>query len=425
MNASPEATGAASAGAPHPRGALGVMFLTVLIDSAGVGLIMPVLPALIEQLAPGGIAGAARWGGWLIFVYSLMQFLCGPLLGGLSDRFGRRPVLLAAMLGFAVDYLFLALAPSLWLLFVGRAIAGVTGACGTTAMAYVADVSTPEDKSRNFGLVYAGFGLGFIVGPVLGGLLGQLGTRLPFYAAAGLCLLNFVLAAWRVPESLPRARRRALELRRLDPLGALLHVGRIPGVAGLLLALGLVFLAMQSITSTWSFFGIARLGWNEATIGATLAFYGVLFVLVQALLVRHTTRHFGDAGNLFLGLGFHALGLAMLAFTWSTWSTLAFLVPYAIGHIGAPSAQALLSQRIPADSQGELQGVVNSLVSLTAIAGPPLMTGLFAAAVARGGPTFGGAPFLLGAALMLAGAALAWRVVRMPAGLRSTDGAIR
>lgn len=421
MNAPPDATAVAGT---HLRGALGVMFLTVLIDSAGVGLIMPVLPALIEQLAPGGIASAARWGGWLIFVYSLMQFLCGPLLGGLSDRYGRRPVLLAAMLGFAVDYLFLALAPSLWLLFVGRAVAGVTGACGTTAMAYVADVSAPEQKSRNFGLIYAGFGLGFIVGPVLGGLLGSVGTRAPFYAAAALCLLNFALAAWRMPESLPRERRRVLEARRLNPLGALLHVGRIRGVAGLLLALGLVFLAMQSITSTWSFFGIARLGWNEATIGGTLAFYGVLFVLVQALLVRHTTARFGEAGNLYLGIGLHALGLVLLAFTWSTWSTLAFLVPYAIGHIGAPSAQAMLSQRIPADSQGELQGVVNSLVSLTAIAGPPLMTGLFAAAVARGGPAYGGAPFLLGALLMLAGAVLAWRVVRAPAPRESTEEAM-
>lgn len=412
MSASTDVVDAAAAGMPPPRGALGVMFLTVLIDSAGVGLIMPVLPALIEQLDHGGIASAARWGGWLIFVYSLMQFVCGPLLGGLSDRYGRRPVLLAAMLGFAVDYLFLALAPSLWLLFVGRAIAGITGACGTTAMAYVADVSAPEEKSRNFGFIYAGFGLGFIVGPVLGGLLGSIDTRAPFWAAAALCLLNFALAAWRVPESLPRERRRVLEARRLDPLGALLHVGRVPGVAGLLLALGLVFLAMQSITSTWSFFGIVRLGWNEATIGATLAFYGVLFVLVQALLVRHTSARFGEAGNLYLGLGFHALGLALLAFAWSTWSVLLFLVPYALGHIGAPSAQAMLSQRIPADSQGELQGVVNSLVSLTAIAGPPLMTGLFAAAVARGGPAFGGAPFLLGALLMAAGLLLAWRAAR-------------
>ncbi|MFT3762236.1 MAG: TCR/Tet family MFS transporter [Pseudoxanthomonas sp.] len=412
MNAPAGAGTVVATDAPPPRGALSVMFLTVLIDAAGVGLIMPVLPALIEELAPGGIASAARWGGWLIFVYALMQFLCGPLLGGLSDRFGRRPVLLAAMLGFAVDYVFLALAPSLWLLFVGRAIAGVTGACGTTAMAYVADVSAAEDRSRNFGLIYAGFGLGFIVGPVLGGLLGNIGTRLPFYAAAALCLLNFALAAWRVPESLSRERRRALELRRLNPLGALMHVGRAPGVAGLLLALGLVFLSMQSVASTWSFFGIARLGWNEATIGWTLAFYGVLYVGVQALLVRHTVRRFGEAGNLYLGLCFHALGLLLLAFSWSTWSTLLFLVPYAIGHIGAPSAQAMLSQRIPADSQGELQGVVNSLVSLSAIAGPPLMTGLFAAAVARGGPTFGGAPFLLGAVLMAAGALLAWRTAR-------------
>ncbi|MGS0896004.1 TCR/Tet family MFS transporter [Burkholderia stagnalis] len=388
---------------PPPRGTLAILFLTVLIDAAGVGLIMPVLPALIEELAAGGIASAARWSGWLIFVYASMQFLFGPLLGGLSDRFGRRPVLLAAMLGFAVDYAFLAFAPSLWLLFVGRAIAGLTGACGTTAMAYVADVSASEDKSRNFGFIYAGFGLGFIVGPVFGGLLGSLGTRLPFHAAAVLCLLNFALTVWRVPESLPRAQRRALALRRLNPLGALLHVGRAPRAAGLLLALGLVFLAMQSLISTWSFFGIARLGWNESAIGGTLAFYGVLYVLVQALLVRHTTARFGEAGNLYLGIGLHALGLALLAFSWSTWSTLLFIVPYALGHIGAPSAQAMLSQRVPADCQGELQGVVNSLVSLAAIAGPPVMSGLFALAVARGGPAFSGIPFLFGAALMLAG----------------------
>ena len=378
------------------RGALGIMFATVLIDSAGVGLIVPVLPSLIEQLAPGGIANAARWGGWLIFIYAFMQFLCGPLLGGLSDRYGRRPVLLAAMLGFAVDYLFLAMAPTLWLLFLGRLVAGITGACGTTALAYVADVSRPEDKARNFGLIYAGFGLGFIVGPLLGGLLGSVGVRLPFYAAALLCLLNFALAAWLVPESLPAPQRRALDVRRLNPMGALLQAGRHPGVIGLLLALGLVFLAMQSIISTWAFIGIERFGWNEATIGATLAAYGVMFVLVQAGLVRFTTGRFGEAGSLYLGLGLHAIGLALLAMAWSTWSTLAFLVPYAMGHIGAPAAQSLLSNRIPANSQGELQGVINSLVSLSAIIGPPLMTGLFAWAVAAGGG-LAGAPFMLGA----------------------------
>ncbi len=411
------------AGIARPRGALGIMFLTVLIDSAGTGLIIPVLPALIEELAHGDIASAARWGGWLIFVYSLMQFLCGPLLGGLSDRYGRRPVLLAAMLGFAVDYLFLALAPSLWLLFVGRAIAGITGACGTTAMAYVADVSAPEEKSRNFGLIYAGFGVGFIVGPMLGGLLGSVGTRLPFYAAAALCLLNFGLAAWRVPESLPVQRRRALESRRLNPLGALLQVSRFPGVAGLLLALGLVFLAMQSIFSTWSFFGIGRLGWDVATIGWTLAFYGVLYVLVQAVLVRFTAQRLGEAGNLYLGLGFHAVGLMLLAFSWNTWSTLLFLVPYTIGHIAAPSAQSLLSSRIPADSQGELQGVINSLVSLSAIVGPPVMTGLFAIAVTRGGSHLAGTPFLLGAVLMLVGTWLTRRAMRTPGPATGGDAA--
>ena len=242
--------------------ALGFIFLTLLIDVTGLGIIIPVLPKLIEELIHGNISVASRYGGWLTFAYAIMQFLFSPFLGNLSDKFGRRPILLFSLFGFGVDYVFLSFAPTIGWLFVGRIIAGITGASFTTATAYIADISAPEDRAKNFGLVGAAFGLGFIIGPVVGGLLGQYGSRVPFLAAAGLAFINFLYGFFVLPESLPAENRRSFEWKRANPFGAFKHLRKYPGVAALAVSFLLIYMAGQSVQSVWSFFGIERFKWS-------------------------------------------------------------------------------------------------------------------------------------------------------------------
>src|SRR5450432_265296 len=293
--------------------ALGFIFLNLLIDVTGLGIIIPVLPKLIEELIHGNISVASRYGGWLTFAYAIMQFLFSPFLGNLSDKFGRRPILLFSLFGFGVDYVFLSFAPTIGWLFVGRIIAGITGASFTTATAYIADISAPEDRAKNFGLIGAAFGLGFIIGPVVGGLLGQYGSRVPFLAAAGLAFINFLYGFFVLPESLPAENRRNFEWKRANPFGAFKHLRKYPGVGALAVSFLLIYMAGQSVQSVWSFFGIEHFKWSPKIIGISLGMVGLLVGLVQGVLIRYVNPWLGNTKSIYIGLGLYAAGLVLFA----------------------------------------------------------------------------------------------------------------
>ena len=398
------------------KAALGFIFVTVLVDVIGFGIIIPVVPALIQQLTGGDISAASSYGGWLMFAYAIMQFIFAPVLGNLSDRYGRRPVLLFSLLGFGIDYIFVALAPTIAWLFVGRIIAGITGASFTTASAYVADISEPEKRAQNFGMIGAAFGLGFIVGPLIGGLLGNLGPRMPFYAAAALTLLNWLYGYFVLPESLPPEKRRPFDWKRANPLGSLMQLRKYPAISGLVVSLSLVFIGAHAVQSTWSYYGIGKLHWDETMVGYSLAFVGFMIALVQGGLIRVVIPKLGQERSLYVGLFLYSLGMVLFAFASNTWMMFAFTFVYCLGGIAGPSIQGIISGHVPANEQGELQGALTSLMSATSIIGPPLMTNLFARFTRPGAPVhFPGAPFMMGAVLFLISAILAYR--SMHAGL--------
>lgn len=383
--------------------ALGFIFITLLIDITGFGIVIPVFPKLIEHLIHGDLSQAALWGGWLTLAYSVMQFLFAPVLGNLSDRYGRRPILLGSLLGFGIDYTFLAFAPNIGLLFVGRIIAGITGASFTTASAYIADVSTPEKRAQNFGIIGAAFGLGFIIGPVLGGVLGQFSTKLPFLAAAGLALLNAIYGFFILPESLAPENRRPFEWKRANPVGSLMQLKKYPAVSGLIVSLILIYIAAHAVQSTWSYFTMSRFKWTEALVGYSLGLVGLLSGLVQGLLIRVTIPKLGQKKSIVIGLTLYSIALFFFAIASQSWMMYAILVIYCTGGIAGPALQGLISTQIPPNEQGELQGGLTSLMSVTSIIGPPLMTNLFAFFTGKSAPVhFPGAPFLMGAVLMLA-----------------------
>ncbi|GAA4390667.1 TCR/Tet family MFS transporter [Hymenobacter koreensis] len=390
--------------------ALGFIFVTLLIDVIGFGIIIPVLPKLIGQLIGGNLSDASRYGGWLLFAFAIMQFLFSPVLGNLSDRYGRRPVLLFSLFGFGLDYLFLAFAPTIGWLFVGRLIAGITGASMTTASAYIADISTPEKRAQNFGLIGAAFGLGFIIGPVIGGLLGQYGARVPFLAAAGLALLNWLYGYFVLPESLDLAHRRPFDLKRANPVGSLLQLRRYPVILGLVGSLVTVYIAAHATQSTWSYYTMEKFGWNEAWVGYSLGAVGLMVAIVQGGLIRVINPKLGPSRSVYIGLALYALGFALFAFASKGWMMFAFLVPYCLGGIAGPALQGIMSGQVPANEQGELQGALTSLISATSIIGPPLMTNLFAYFTGKEAPIyFPGAPFLMGAVLTVVSVLLAMR----------------
>jgi DHA1 family tetracycline resistance protein-like MFS transporter len=396
------------------KAALGFIFITLLIDITGFGLIIPVAPKLIQQLlGESDISKVSQFGGWLTFAYAFMQFLCAPLLGNLSDRYGRRPVLLFSLFGFGVDYLFVSFAPSIGWLFVGRVIAGITGASFTTASAYIADISTPENRAQNFGMIGAAFGLGFIIGPLLGGLLGELGTRVPFMVAAGLALTNWLYGYFVLPESLSKENRRPFEWKRASPIGTLVQLKKYPAVSGLIASLSLVYLAAHAVQSNWSYFNIEKFHWTPKMIGISLGAVGLLVGGVQGGLVRIINPKIGNERSVYLGLALYSLGLLLFAFASQSWMMFLFLIPYCLGGIAGPALQSIISGHVPPNEQGELQGILTSMMSLTSIAGPLMMTNLFAFAVSSKSPVyFPGAAFLLGAILMLASAIWAYIVLK-------------
>ncbi len=398
--------------AANRKAALGFIFLTLLIDVTGLGIIIPVLPKLIQELIHGDISAASRYGGWLTFAYAIMQFLFSPFLGNLSDKYGRRPVLLFSLFGFGLDYVFLSFAPTIGWLFVGRIIAGITGASFTTATAYIADISAPEDRAKNFGLVGAAFGLGFIIGPVIGGLLGQYGSRIPFMAAAGLTFMNLLYGFLVLPESLPVENRRKFEWKRANPFGAFKHLKKYPAVAALAMSFFLVYMAGQAVQSVWSFFGIERFKWSPKLIGISLGAVGFLVGLVQGVLIRYINPKIGNTKSIYIGFGMYALGLVLFACATEGWMMFIFLIPYCLGGISGPALQSIITGHVPANEQGELQGALTSLISATSIISPVIMTSLFSYFTAKSTSIyFPGAPFVLGAVLMVAAGIVAYKVL--------------
>lgn len=385
------------------RKALAFIFVTILLDTIGFGIMIPVLPKLIVRLTGEGLSKAAVYGGWLLFLYALMQFVCGPVLGNLSDRFGRRPVLLTSLFAFGVDYLLMALAPSLGWLFVGRFLSGIAGATYATANAYVADITPAETRAQSFGLLGAAWGLGFIVGPVLGGLLGGLGPRMPFFAAAALAFLNVVYGLFLLPESLAPEARRPFTWKRANLFGALSRMRREPVLAGLAGVILLYQIAHDVSPSTWSFYTMLKFGWSEREVGLSLGAIGVLIAIVQGGLIRVLMPALGARRAVHAGLLAMAVACAGLAFATQGWMAYALLLPLSFSGLAMPALQSILSSRVAADEQGELQGAVTSLISLTAIVAPVLMTHLFEYFSAREAPVyFPGAPYFA-ATLLLAG----------------------
>jgi DHA1 family tetracycline resistance protein-like MFS transporter len=396
---------------PKKTAAIGFIFITLMIDVTGLGLIIPVMPKLIQELLAGSsISDASRYGGLLTFCYAIMQFLFAPVLGGLSDQYGRRPVLLFSLFGFGLDYLFLSFAPTLGWLFVGRAIAGITGASFTTATAYIADISTPENRAQNFGMVGAAFGLGFIIGPVIGGFLGSFGPRIPFMVAAGLSFVNWLYGYFVLPESLPMHNRRPFQWRRANPLGSLKQLTRYKGLGGLLISFLLIYTAAHAVQSNWSFFTIEQFNWSEKMIGISLGVVGLLVGAVQGGLIRFINPRLGNEKSVYTGLLLYSVGLFCFAFATQSWMMFVFLLPYCLGGIAGPALQSIISGSVAPDQQGELQGALTSLISISSIVGPPMMTGLFSYFTGKNAPFhFPGVAFLLGAVLMLISTYFAYR----------------
>lgn len=377
------------------------VLITVTLDAMGIGLILPVMPDLIQEVDGGDLARAAIWGGVLSTVYAVMQFLCGPTIGSLSDRFGRRPVLLVALVVMALDYLVMALAGTIWLLLVGRVVAGITAATQSTASAFMADLSKPEEKAANFGLIGAAFGIGFVIGPLLGGVLGEFGTRAPFYAAAALAALNFAFGFIILPETVTDRIRRPFSWRRANPLGAFRAVGRLPGVGRLLVMFFLYQVAFFVYPSVWAYFTRARFGWDPAMVGVSLASFGIAIAIVQGGLIRIVLRHLGERMTVAYGLVFNFCAFLCIALVESGTLALILTPLTALGAVVTPALQGMMSRAAPDDAQGELQGVISSTAAVSMIVSPLVMTQIFAAFTAPGGDVFfPGAPFLVSMTLM-------------------------
>jgi len=391
------------------QAAIGFIFITMLIDITGWGIIIPVIPKLIKELINGDISEAAKYGGWLTFAYAITQFVFAPLIGNLSDKFGRRPIILISLFSFAFDYLLLAFSPTIIWLFIGRIIAGVSGASITTASAYIADVSTPENRAKNFGMIGAAFGLGFIIGPVIGGLLGQFGSRVPFYAAAILCMLNFLYGYFILPESLAKENRREFEWKRANPITAFLRLKKYPSLIGLIIAIFLLYVGSHAVHSNWSFYTMYRFHWDEKMVGISLGAVGLLVGIVQGGLIRWTSPRLGNEKSIYIGLSLYTIGMLLFAFATESWMMFVFLIPYCLGGIAGPALQSVVSGKVPANEQGEIQGTLASLMSASAIVGPIMMTNTFYFFTHKEAPfQLPGAPFILGGFLMLLSTILAY-----------------
>jgi DHA1 family tetracycline resistance protein-like MFS transporter len=377
------------------------ILVTIFIDILGIGIIIPILPELIKEFVGGSTALAGRYFGTIVATYAATQFLCAPVLGSLSDRFGRRPVILISLLGLGLDYLIQGFAPSIGWLFLGRFVAGVMGASFTTANAYIADVSSPGNRARNFGLVGVAFGLGFIFGPALGGLLGGVHIRLPFFVSACLAFLNWLYGFFVLPESLPPEKRGQFSWARANPVGSLMVLKTYPLVAGLAVAFIFIGLAQRGLETVWVLYTGYRFGWDEQANGLSLALVGVMAALVQGGLVQPLVRRFGERRSILFGLmvaTFTFIGYGLAA---EGWMMLVFIVFGSLGGVAGPAIQGLVAGTVAPQDQGKTQGAITSLMSLTSIFAPLIFAaGLFSFFTSPDAPVdFPGAPFLLGSAL--------------------------
>ena len=361
----------------NPRLALIFILVTVFIDLLGYGIILPVLPGLLEELTAERASSAAAYGGFLLASYALMQFVFSPIIGNLSDRFGRRPVLLASLFGLTVDYLIMGFAGTIVWLFIGRIVAGIMGAAVSTATAYIADISSKEERAQNFGLVGAAFGAGLLVGPAIGGQLGEFGTRWPFFLAAGLAFVNLIFGLFVLPESLGMRKRRRFNAKRANPLGTVLAMREFPFVLSFLGVLFFFSLAVQFFQSTWSFFTIERFQWTYAQTGYALTAFGLMFAIVQGALIRPAIKTLKETWTVVIGLVFAAFGFFGMAFIDTVVGLYIFMIPGALSGLVVPGLNGLMSNRVADNAQGELQGGVNAVNSLTMIVGPLVATQLF------------------------------------------------
>lgn len=400
---------AADAPKVNPKIALTFIFVTILVDVIGIGVIIPVVPSLIRNLSPGELNDAAEIGGHLMIAFALMQFLFSPVVGELSDRFGRRPVLLISLLGLGIDYFFHAFAPSIFWLMIGRIIAGITGASFTVATAYIADISKPEDKAKNFGLIGAAFGVGFVLGPLIGGVCAKWGVQVPFIVAGVLTIINFIFGFFLVPESLPKEKRRKIDFLNMIPAVSLIKIGRYKSVLGLAFAFILINLAGQVMPAIWSFFTMQVFTWNETDVGISLAVVGLLVGVVQVVLTGKMVKKFGNKKVIGLGFIFWTLGMVGFCFASSPLILYVSLIPYVLGGIAGPTMQGVMSNSVSPKEQGNLQGALTQGMSLTAILGPLIYTSLF--------QTYGnvehinyfpGAPFLAATVFVFLASAIAF-----------------
>jgi DHA1 family tetracycline resistance protein-like MFS transporter len=401
----------APAAARRPA-AVAFIFITVVLDVLALGIIIPVLPRLVETFMGGNTGRAAEIYGLFGSVWALMQFVCSPILGAFSDRFGRRPVILLSNFGLGLDYVLMALAPTIGWLFVGRVLSGITGASYTTAAAYIADVTPPEKRAGSYGLIGAAWGLGFVLGPALGGLLGDVDPRLPFWVAAGMTLLNALYGLFVLPESLPAEHRRPLDWRRANPLGALRLLRSHPELLGLGSVNFLYFLAHQVLPSTFVLYAGHRYGWDARAVGLTMAGVGVCNIAVQAGLVRPAIRKLGERRVLLTGLFFGAAGFLVYGLA-NTGRTFLLAVPvFALIGFYSPAAQQMMTRRVGPSEQGQLQGANSSVMGIAGLLGPGLFTLTFAWFLRPHTWQLPGAPFLLASLLMVIALGVAWKVTR-------------
>lgn len=390
--------------------AISFIFITVLIDVIGFGIIIPVIPSLIEQLTGEGISKAAQYGGWIMFCYSIMQFIFAPILGGLSDQYGRRPILLLALLGLSIDCVLQVWAPTIAWLFVGRILAGILGASYTTASAYIADISEPEKRAQNFGMIGAAFGVGFIIGPVIGGIASQWGVRVPFIISAIVAFLNFLYGYFILPESLKLENRREFNWRRANPIGTLTRLRNYPIILGLVGSLLCIYLASHAVQSTWTFYTMYKFNWDSKMVGYSLGAVGILVSIVQGGLIRVINPKLGPHKSVYVGMALYMIGFILFAFAAKSWMMFAFLIPYCLGGIAGPAIQGIISGQVKPTEQGEMQGALTSIMSITAIIGPVMMTNLFTFFSGPKAPIeFPGAPYIAGAILTATSLILAYR----------------
>ena len=397
------------------KAAMPFILITVMLDMIGIGLIIPVLPKLVTTMYGGSISDGSYMFGWFVAAYALMQFIFSPILGNLSDRYGRRPIILTSLLGAGLDYLLMALSPNLKWLFVGRVIAGISGANISAANAYIADVSAPEDRARNFGMIGACFGVGFIIGPALGGLLGAYGLRVPFLVAACLNLLNWLYGFFVLPESLSGEHRRPFDWKRANPFASLAQLGKYPVVLGLTATIALERLAHDTLPATWVLYTTYRFNWSEFDNGLSLALVGIVYAIVQGGLTGHIVAKLGERKAIIYGLMIGSMTFLAYGLSTRSWMLYAAIVFGSIGGIAGPAIQSVITKMVPGSEQGAVQGIIASIQSVVAVLGPLMATNLFGYFTSSSAPLkLPGAAFL-GASLLVAAAALmAVRSARRP-----------